>query len=125
MICNANNIEIKLKKVKAAKWKSLEAIQQTVQSSLPPSYPTSSKSGPKNWDKLAAEDPIDASKEGGDAALNKLFQDLYANADDDTKKAMIKSYTESGGTSLSTNWKDVSKGRMEIKPPEGMEAKQY
>lgn len=89
-------------------------------------YPTSSKSGPKNWDSLVAA--ADDSKEGGkegDAALTDLFQTLYKDADEDTKKAMIKSYTESGGTSLSTDWNSVKKGKVEIMPPEGMEAKKY
>ena len=29
------------------------------------------------------------------------------NADDDTRRAMNKSFQESGGTVLSTDWKDV------------------
>jgi suppressor of G2 allele of SKP1 len=32
----------------------------------------------------------------------------------------MKSYQESGGTNLSTNWKDVSKGTVKVSPPEGM-----
>ena len=55
-------------------------------------------------DKTTDEDP----NAGGDAAVNGFFQQLYANADEDTKRAMLKSYTESGGTSLSTDWKEVS-----------------
>jgi len=47
---------------------------------------------------------------GGDAALQTLFSSIYANADDDSKKAMIKSYTESGGTTLSTDWGSIGKG---------------
>jgi len=41
-----------------------------------------------------------------------LFAGIYANADDDTKKAMIKSYTESGGTTLSTDWNSIKKGEI-------------
>uniref|UniRef100_A0A0R3UBW1 SGS domain-containing protein n=1 Tax=Mesocestoides corti TaxID=53468 RepID=A0A0R3UBW1_MESCO len=33
--------------------------------------------------------------------------------------------TESGGTVLSTNWEDVGKGKVEMKPPDGMEYKEY
>jgi hypothetical protein len=34
---------------------------------------------------------------------------LYADATEDQRRAMIKSYQESNGTSLSTNWEEVSK----------------
>lgn len=54
-----------------------------------------------------------------------VFQKLYKDADDDTRKAMVKSYTESGGTVLSTNWKEISKKRTEIRPPDGMEFKKW
>lgn len=32
---------------------------------------------------------------------------------------------ESGGTCLSTDWKDVSKKKMKVKPPDGMEFKKW
>lgn len=48
---------------------------------------------------------------GGDAALKDFFSKLYKDADEDTKRAMIKSYTESGGTTLSTNWAEIAKGQ--------------
>ncbi|RXK39728.1 hypothetical protein M231_02921 [Tremella mesenterica] len=75
---------------------------------------TSEKKAARNWDKLNA---------GGDAALQKLFSSIYANADDDTKRAMVKSFTESGGTTLSTDWNTIGKGKTPIRPPEGMEAR--
>lgn len=89
-------------------------------------YPTSSRKH-HDWDKLAAEIEKDESEEKkeGDAALNELFQKIYANADEDTKRAMNKSYQESGGTVLSTNWKDIGKKKVECKPPDGMEFKKY
>uniref|UniRef100_A0A183SE50 SGS domain-containing protein n=1 Tax=Schistocephalus solidus TaxID=70667 RepID=A0A183SE50_SCHSO len=33
--------------------------------------------------------------------------------------------TESGGTVLSTNWDEVGKGKVEVKPPDGMEYRKY
>jgi suppressor of G2 allele of SKP1 len=33
--------------------------------------------------------------------------------------------SESGGTVLSTNWGEVSKDKVEVKPPDGMEFKKY
>ncbi|MCJ1235043.1 hypothetical protein MMC14_003007 [Varicellaria rhodocarpa] len=107
-----------------------------------PSYPTSSKSGPKNWDKLATdltkpkknspssstdkpqeEDEYD-SDEGGDAA-NSFFKKLFKSSNPDTQRAMMKSFQESNGTALSTNWADVSKGKMETTPPDGMVARKW
>lgn len=87
------------------------------------SYPTSSRTGPKNWEALSGQ--TEEEKPEGDAALTQLFQTLYKDADEDTRKAMIKSYTESGGTSLSTDWKSVKNGRVDVKPPEGMEARKF
>lgn len=45
--------------------------------------------------------------------------------DEDGRRAMQKSFVESAGTVLSTNWNDVGKGKVGVKPPEGMEHKQY
>ncbi|KAG1335113.1 putative Chaperone binding protein [Cocos nucifera] len=61
----------------------------------------------------------------GDAALNKLFQDIYRDADEDVKRAMNKSFIESNGTVLSTNWKDVGSKKVEGSPPEGLELKKW
>ncbi|KAI4247924.1 MAG: hypothetical protein LQ352_006054 [Teloschistes flavicans] len=105
-----------------------------------PVYPTSSKSGPKNWDKLADDLTKKKKKEkkdgeeGGDDGLddfeggdpvNGFFQQLYSRADPDTQRAMMKSYQESNGTALSTNWSEVGKGKVETQPPDGMEAKRW
>ncbi|ORX37450.1 SGS domain-domain-containing protein [Kockovaella imperatae] len=81
----------------------------------------------KNWDKVVEEDDEGAKdpNEGGDAALKEFFAKIYGDADDDTKRAMIKSYTESGGTALSTNWNQIGKETTPIRPPEGMEARRY
>ncbi|KAF2725134.1 SGS-domain-containing protein [Polychaeton citri CBS 116435] len=85
------------------------------------SYPTSSRTGPKNWDSIKLEGDED---KGGDEA-NDFFKMLYSQASPETRRAMIKSYTESNGTALSTNWEEVSQGKVETTPPDGMEAKQY
>ena len=62
---------------------------------------------------------------GGDAALNGFFQKIFGDADEDTKRAMMKSYQESGGTTLSTNWDEVKKAPVEVKPPSGSEWKKW
>ena len=100
-----------------------------------PSYPTSSKSGPKNWDKLATDLTSKKEKKDGEEGdeydgdegdpVNNFFSTLYKGADPDTKRAMMKSYQESNGTALSTNWSEVGKGKVETTPPDGMEAKKW
>ncbi|CAK4033142.1 SGT1 A [Lecanosticta acicola] len=97
-----------------------------------PAYPTSSKNGPKDWDKISKELRVpdggslqdDDDYEGGDEG-NHFFNKLFKNADPDTRRAMMKSYTESNGTALSTNWDEVSKGPVPVSPPDGMEAKPW
>lgn len=86
-----------------------------------PSYPTSSRNGPKNWDKLASEIGDDNTEDD----VNNFFQSLYKGADEDTKRAMMKSYQESNGTVLSTNWSEVGKGKVETSPPDGMVARKW
>jgi suppressor of G2 allele of SKP1 len=58
-----------------------------------PSYPTSSKMK-KNWDEINKEVTKEMANEKpeGDAALNSLFKQIYERADEDTRRAMIKSY---------------------------------
>lgn len=83
-------------------------------------YPSSSRKR-HDWDsivKQSAEEDEELKKDfakdpnaGGDQALNELFQKLYADATDDQRRAMIKSYQESNGTALSTDWSDVGKVR--------------
>lgn len=63
----------------------------------------------KDWnkvDKYAAEE-LEKEKPEGDEALQSLFSKIYGDADDDQKRAMVKSFQTSGGTVLSTNWGDV------------------
>lgn len=72
-------------------------------------YPTSSKTM-KNWAEVeqSAKQAEAEEKPEGDAALQKLFQSIYGGADEDSRRAMVKSFQTSGGTVLSTNWKEVA-----------------
>jgi suppressor of G2 allele of SKP1 len=87
----------------------------------------------KNWDSvtktiLDSEKPKSSTDDpnvSGDSTLNEFFQNLFTNADEDTKRAMMKSFQESGGTALSTNWEDVKKAPVPIKPPAGSETRKW
>ena len=115
-----------------------DAILADAKKQAGPAYPTSSKSGPKNWDKLASDltkkpKKTDSEEDDEDAYIdddesdpvNGFFKTLYKGADDDTRRAMMKSYQESNGTALSTNWAEVGKGKVETSPPDGMEARKW
>ncbi|GAA5993429.1 hypothetical protein JCM11641_007155 [Rhodosporidiobolus odoratus] len=137
-------IELTLKKKDGGvKWTKIEGEDEeaakmapTADSSAAPShaYPSSSRKR-HNWDaivKASTEEDAQLEKEssknpnaGGDKALNELFQKLYADATDDQRKAMIKSYQESNGTALSTNWDEVKVKKTETSPPDSMIAKKW
>ncbi|GAA5820058.1 hypothetical protein JCM3770_002121 [Rhodotorula araucariae] len=134
-------IELKLRKKDGAKWGKLEGEDQVIGQVAPAAekptqhaYPSSSRKQ-HNWDaivKQSAEEDEELKKEfgkdpnaGGDAALNELFQKLYADATDDQRRAMVKSYQESNGTALSTDWSDVSKKKVPTQPPDSMVAKKF
>ena len=83
----------------------------------------------KDWDQIDKELKENESKEKpeGDQAMNNFFQSIYANADDETRRAMIKSYQTSGGTVLSCNWDEVKEKDYEKEriAPKGMEWKNW
>lgn len=152
----STKIEVKLAKAnQGRKWGGLEAPEsvpapgtgeaRTAIATEPkgglPVYPTSSKKGPKDWDKVAKDltsrpkeekkgkgisvdkdeeapegTEYESDYEGGDP-VNHFFKKLYKDADEDTRRAMMKSYVESNGTALSTNWHEVGKSRVETSPP--------
>eukprot|EP00882_Tetradesmus_deserticola_P025932 GHRQ01028522.1.p1 GENE.GHRQ01028522.1~~GHRQ01028522.1.p1 ORF type:complete len:128 (+),score=60.64 GHRQ01028522.1:335-718(+) len=53
--------------------------------------------------------------------LGGFFKKIFSQGDEDTRRAMMKSFVESNGTVLSTNWKDIGAKKTECTPPEGME----
>lgn len=74
----------------------------------------------------AIEDEPEEKRDGA-AGLQELFQQMYADSDDDTKRAMMKSYQTSGGTCLSTSWAEVRNRdyEQELKPPDGQEVRRW
>ncbi|KAI5347122.1 Hypothetical predicted protein [Prunus dulcis] len=131
----STKVEIRLAKADPLHWTSLEfskdnsvvpRVSVPVIGEQRPSYP-SSKPKVVDWDKLEAEVKKEEKEEklDGDAALNKFFQDIYKDADEDTRRAMRKSFVESNGTVLSTNWKEVGNKKVEGSAPDGMEMKKW
>ncbi|XP_028913460.1 protein SGT1 homolog [Ornithorhynchus anatinus] len=127
----STKIEIKMKKPEAVRWEKLEGQGDIPMSKqfTPDSkhlYPSSSHYT-RNWDKLVGEIKEEEKNEKleGDAALNKLFQQIYSDGTDEVKRAMNKSFMESGGTVLSTNWSDVGKRKVDVNPPDDMEWKKF
>ncbi|XP_061653394.1 protein SGT1 homolog [Phyllopteryx taeniolatus] len=114
-------VEMKMKKTDAIRWEKLEGEGQesNVKHFDPNQYPTSSHHSRK-WDKMVVDINAEEKNENleGDAALNQLFQQIYADGSDEIRRAMNKSFTESNGTVLSTNWKDVGKRKVDVSPPD-------
>ncbi|CAL4965137.1 unnamed protein product [Urochloa decumbens] len=134
----STKIEVRLAKAEpGTAWPSLEftgkprlvAAATAAAAAAPPggwpSYPSSK--GRKDWDKIEAEVKKAEKEEklDGDAAANKFFQDIFSNADEDMRRAMTKSFQESNGTVLSTNWEDVGSKKIDPSPPEGMDLRKW
>ncbi|XP_056248347.1 protein SGT1 homolog isoform X1 [Seriola aureovittata] len=121
-------VEIKMMKTDAIRWEKLEGEGQesNIKHFNPNQYPSSSHYTCK-WDKMVVDLGEEEKNEKleGDAALNKLFQQIYSDGSDEVKRAMNKSFMESGGTVLSTNWRDVGKRTVDMNPPEDVEFKKY
>ncbi|KPI96420.1 PREDICTED: suppressor of G2 allele of SKP1 homolog [Papilio xuthus] len=133
-VVTPSKIEVKLRKKEGIRWTQLEgegeeekikAIPQAVLDASGPQQPP--KLFRKDWDKIERDikKMEEEEKEEGDAALNSMFQKIYGEGSDEVRRAMNKSYVESGGTVLSTNWNQVSKEKVEVKPPDGLEFKKW
>jgi len=79
----------------------------------------------KDWDELEHE--VEKEDEASKKDIGAFFRELYKNADEKTRLAMLKSFQTSNGTVLSTNWEEVSKTdySQNIQPPKGQEFKSW
>ncbi|TNN62539.1 Protein SGT1 [Liparis tanakae] len=83
-----------MKKTDAIRWEKLEGEgQSNIKHFNPNQCPPSSHVACK-WDKMVLDigEEEKTEKLEGDAALNKLFQQIYCDGTDEVKKAMNKSF---------------------------------
>ncbi|KAI5953740.1 SGT1 [Candida theae] len=115
----STKLEITLKKKAPGKWSSLEKEQasKTQEEADATAYPTSSKKK-INWNNFKVDDDKDGEQKD-------FFQTLFKGMDEDSRRAMMKSYVQSNGTVLTTNWEEARNKEFETSPPDGMEAKKW
>uniref|UniRef100_A0A914XYE3 Uncharacterized protein n=1 Tax=Panagrolaimus superbus TaxID=310955 RepID=A0A914XYE3_9BILA len=102
-------IEISLKKKDGRFWDSLEDKRKD-EMDAKKKIPTD------RWGAVVKEiEEDEAEAKDVDGVLKKMFN----NCDDDAKKAMMKSWSESGGKVLSMNWDEVKQKKCEYKSKDG------
>lgn len=108
-------VEIRMKKaVRGSTWRSLDKEEKVVSAAVQASAESMRRKEmqqgrDKQWNSIAEKELEDYKEDDGPMAL---FRTLYKDADEDTKRAMMKSYSESGGQVLSTNWEEVQKKKV-------------
>lgn len=108
-------VEFLLKKVVAEDWDDLtpKILAATKRPNIidpqknSKEYPSSHSKNP-NWEIEDSEDSKETPKD-----FQEVMAQLYSGADEDTRRAMIKSYQMSNGTILNTSWEQAEKTNYE------------
>ena len=113
-------IEIKLKKADKEQWINLTRTKEDHHKQ------STANLFRKNWDGIEKDlkEELGEGVLGGDGP-NQMFQQLYEGATEDQRRAMNKSFLESGGTCLNMNWEEVKKGKVEGSAPDGAIMKKW
>ena len=122
-----SKIELTLRKCEGGvMWPTLVADGTRAAAPAPASMPSTAPRPASKWDALdyTAADGAPASG-SGDAERSAVLQTRFAAAGPAPRRAMVKSFQESGGTALSTNWADVKDKTMSVRAPQGLEARRY
>lgn len=72
----------------------------------------SSKDKSKEKTRYTPEQLSEEEEQSEDKDILTFFREIYENSDEDTRRAMMKSFVESQGKVLSTDWKKVSSQNM-------------
>jgi suppressor of G2 allele of SKP1 len=130
-ITSSMKCKITLKKgVEGFNWVNLETnnADSKSQKGVGGNYPSSGKVK-RDWsqiDKDMDELEKEEAKLDGNEGMWRLFRDIYAKGNEETRRAMIKSFQTSGGTVLSTSWDDVKNKDYEGKDrPEAPEDQEW
>lgn len=108
-------VEIRMKKVHAGStWKALDKEGEVISAALQAGADSKQRNKAqvarqKEWNSVTDKELKDYKEDDSPMAL---FRTLYKDADEDVRRAMMKSYQESGGQVLSTNWDEVKKKKV-------------
>ncbi|GFE54748.1 SGT1 Git7 [Babesia ovis] len=96
--CSEKKFELRFKKQTSGWWPTLEASNITTQK--PCSFS-------KIDETILTDDSTEQTNSNAEEKFLQMLKEIYAKGDDDTKRAMMKSFSSSGGSALSTNWDKV------------------
>lgn len=102
-------IKLTLKKVEPNHW--TDAGQVSQESNLQSKKPKKKTLDTNEWERLLRE--TEAENGDNEKDPSDVFKQLYDFGDDNARRAMIKSFTESNGTVLSMNWGEVQRDKVQ------------